>query len=242
MKRIAAPKAREAAEYVSDFGFVFDPACNDYKVLRLTVCLIYIYFLPDEGEDISYELIADLYSSRTGCFKEIHVPENLKNIEVRLHSKCVHDLKTGVSYFEGTNELLSFDLEKEVFKVYPYPVPDHVQRSKSNVLDFEGSAAMIFESVDGLVLSLWTLDNVCEDRVCWTKKFNIGACMKIDWVFLYLGDGEFVVKSDGEKIFYDYKKKDAKKLLSPAPVGMLDSVVKYTETLVSPKDFKDLSF
>ncbi|KAL1834563.1 hypothetical protein ACET3Z_004214 [Daucus carota] len=195
-------------------------------------------------EDISHELTADLYSSRTGCFKEIRVPENLKKkVDVRFKSKYVHDLKTGVLYFEGTyNELLSFDLEKEVFKVYPYPVPDHVQRSKSNVLDFEGSVAMIFEAVEGSVLSLWTLDNVCDDKVSWTKKFNFGAGMKIDWVFLYFGDGEFVAKSDGENIFYDYKRKDAKKLLSPAPVGMLDSVVKYTETLVSLEDFNDLSF
>nr|XP_017240180.1 PREDICTED: F-box protein At5g49610-like [Daucus carota subsp. sativus] len=67
--------------------------------------------------------------------------------------------------FTCMDELISFDLEKEVFGVYSYPFPDHVQHSKSNVLDFEGSAAMVFEAVDGSVLSLWTLDDVCDDKV-----------------------------------------------------------------------------
>nr|XP_017240179.1 PREDICTED: putative F-box protein At4g09190 [Daucus carota subsp. sativus] len=232
-KLLTVRRRREDQEVLlSDFVFGYDSTCNDYKLLRLTRVSYTNSF--DEL------ILAELYSSKTENFKEINVPENLKNIAFGTNEKCVLDLKTGVLYFEGFDELISFDMDKEVFGVYPYPFPDHVQHSKSNVLDFEGSAAMVFEAVDGSVLSLWTLDNVCDDKVAWTKKFNFEADVKIDWVCLYWGAGQFVAKNDeGLIFFYDYKKKDVKKLLlPPGDFEDFSSVVKYTESLVSPEGFQ----
>ncbi|XP_017240178.2 F-box protein At3g17710-like [Daucus carota subsp. sativus] len=200
LSKLCSPKGRGDWDE-SAFMFVYDSTCNDYKLLRLTFCVLHTYYYPPDRDYIANGLVADLYSSKNGNFKEINVPDNVKNIEVRTNSKCFHDLKTGVLYFEG-------------------------------------SAAMVFEAVDGSVLSLWTLDDVCDDKVAWTKKFNIEADVKINCVFLHLGVGQFVAKNDDGHIFYDYKKKDVKKLLSPAPVGQFNSVVKYTESLVSLEVFQ----
>ncbi|KAL1826133.1 hypothetical protein ACET3Z_012911 [Daucus carota] len=217
-----------------DFVFVYDSTCDDYKLLRFSV-----EFRLTFGADYCDDLIADMYSLKTGNFKELKDPADLGNIELYTNSKCVHDLKTGVLYFECAYELLSFNLDKEVFRAYRYPLPEDVQYPISDVLDFEGSAAVIFKAVDGSGLSLWTLDDVCDDKVAWTKKFNIEGDVKIDRVYIYLGAGQFVAKADDGHIFYDYKKKDVKKLLSPAPVGWFSSLVKYTESLVSPEGFQE---
>ncbi|XP_017240181.1 F-box/kelch-repeat protein At3g23880-like [Daucus carota subsp. sativus] len=82
----AAPRVREEDWEISDFVFGYDSTCNDYKLLRLTFVLY----------EYAHELIAELYSSKTGNFKEINVPESLKNIVLCTNSKCVHDLKTGM--------------------------------------------------------------------------------------------------------------------------------------------------
>ncbi|XP_063946275.1 putative F-box protein At4g09190 [Daucus carota subsp. sativus] len=163
LSKLCDPKGRGDWD---ESAFVIDGISQKRNCIELTGTEgVHTYYYPPNRDYIANGLVADLYSSKNGNFMEINVPDNVKNIEVRTNSKCFHDLKTGVLYFEGMDELISFDLEKEVFGVYSYPFPDHVQHSKSNVLDFEGSAAMVFEAVDGSVLSLWTLDDVCDDKV-----------------------------------------------------------------------------
>lgn len=67
-------------------------------------------------------------------------------------------------------------------------------KRKSDVLDFNGSVAMIFESVcDGLVISLWTLDDVC-GKVFWVKKFNLEVVQGLSWIALHLGVGQYVAQ------------------------------------------------
>lgn len=118
-------------------------------------------------------------------------------------------------------KLLAFDLHKEVFGAISIPmsansqqqtrmshvlnfiygdalwIPDSVQHTRmSQVLDYEGSAAMIFKEYDdhGSVLNLWTLDK------SWTRRFNLEADLKVLWVFLYLGVGQFVVGDNNGEI------------------------------------------
>lgn len=86
---------------------------------------------------------------------------------------------------------MSFDLHKEVLKSVPFP--GFIQRKRSNVLDFEGSAAMVFESGSGV--DLWILDDV-SGKNCWTKKFAIeyGLIDSLDteiWLSCYVGGGQF---------------------------------------------------
>lgn len=230
LKKLLTPMLRGPCVRIN-MGFVFDSNTNDYKLLLITVSILHYDPIAD---DVIPVLEADLYSSNGDYWKKIYVPEIVRSLVICANSTFVHDPKTGVIYFEGIRELLSFDLRNEVFGVYPYPFPNSVQHSKSNVLDFEGSVAMIFETVADGILSLWTLDDVSGNKVSWTKKFNLAADLKIDWVVLYLGIGQFVAKNDDVGyVFYDYKKKDAKKFLSPAPSGEFNSVVVYNESLVS---------
>lgn len=74
----------------------------------------------------------------------------------------------GVLYFDCEDQLVTFDLHDEVFGLVPYP--KSIQRKRSDIMDFEGSVAMVFESTPGV--DLWTLDNV-SGKLSWTKKFSI---------------------------------------------------------------------
>lgn len=60
----------------------------------------------------------------------------------------------GVLYFDCEDQLVTFDLHDEVFGLVPYP--KSIQRKRSDIMDFEGSVAMVFESTPGV--DLWTLD------------------------------------------------------------------------------------
>ncbi|KAK1397982.1 hypothetical protein POM88_007845 [Heracleum sosnowskyi] len=57
--------------------------------------------------------------------------------------------------------LVSFDFHKEVLGLVLFP--KSIKRKRSNVLDYEGSVAMVFQSVGdgrGAGVDLWTLDDV----------------------------------------------------------------------------------
>lgn len=186
-KRLPNPRERFCDQCWLGFGF--DDISNDYKILRIADEPEEEY---DDGSFI-YALEAEMYSTNDDSWKDIHVPETLKNFRI-IRSVCVHVKGSRFLYFEGTHELLSFDLHDEVFRVHPYPIPPlPLQQRKSLVLDFEGSVAMIFtESAnDGLVHSLWTLNDVLGNW-SWTKEFNLDNSLnKIGVICLYLGDGQF---------------------------------------------------
>lgn len=81
---------------------------------------------------------------------------------------------------------------------------------KSKLLDFEGSAAMVFPKYvdDESVLSLWTLEGVC-GKVSWTEKFDFELDYEMRYVvFCKLGVRQFVVLDNaGRYLSFDYKKK-----------------------------------
>lgn len=198
----------------------------DYKLLRILV-----------GASLSD---AQLYSTNTNSWKEIQVPKSVRNFWPFQDSKFIHT-RTGVLYLGGINTLLSFDPHNEVFGEYPFPsYANHMV--VSNVVDFDGSVALILASVlDDLEFCLWTLDDVCSN-VAWVKKFRLEPDGWISRITLYLGAGQFVAKCiyDGRYYFYDNKKKKTKQLpLPPRPRDVM-SVIKYNESLVSPEGFEKL--
>lgn len=215
-------------------GFGFDSIANDYKILRIAKLRIRVPL----GFIVSSKPGAQLYSANADSWKNIHVPMNIRtSFWHRPRKICGPDIN-GVLYWEGNGGLLSFDLHNEVFgEIGVLEFPNHVQHNKSNVLDFEGSVAMVFESAcDESVLSLWTLDGVCG---IWTKKFNLETDLELDRVYLYLGAEQFVGLNFvfGYK-FYDYRKKTTKKLPFPAHLTDVKLVVKFSESLVSLKGFQ----
>ncbi|KAK1399680.1 hypothetical protein POM88_009543 [Heracleum sosnowskyi] len=243
-KKLPPPSEQEDCEEFL-LGFGFDDISNDYKILRISKELEQ----EDEEDDdtMMYALQAELYSANGDSWKQIQIPETLEYFPIS-RVVCVNLKGSRVLYFEGSHELLSFDLHEEVFRVYPYPIsyPTSLrqknQRIKSFVLDFEGSVALIFnESTDdGSVPSLWTLNEVLGNW-SWTKEeFNLDDSFKeIQLTRLYMGDGQFFSRGVGGYIFYDYKKKHVKKILDHAPL-LVWKLTDYTETLVSLEGFEQL--
>lgn len=229
-KYLPTPRNKSASANNYHIGLGFDSVSDDYKILRIVF---------DNFFGKSNGLVAEVYSANADSWKEIEVPKPLISFSMFPDSRCVY-VQPGALYFEGTNQILSFNLHDEVFEAYPYPNPEQHTR-KSNLLEFEGSAAVILESLhDPSVLSIWTLNN---GNVSWTKQINLDLDFKIDRVVLYLGAGQFVVavpKSDDNSgyILYDFKKREVKNISLRISGNKVTSLFKYTESLVSLEGFE----
>ncbi|KAK1382678.1 hypothetical protein POM88_020413 [Heracleum sosnowskyi] len=232
MKRFKElPVPNIQAHCALDVGFCFDSVSNDYKVLRIVL------------SDVTSAIEAELYSTNANSWREIQLPATVEKVLLPWpYAKCVNT-KAGVLYLEKRKELLSFDSRNEAFGVHPFPNFMH-HKKMSGVLDFNGSAAMIIQSVsDVSVLSLWTLDNVC-GMVSWVKKFNLDVVPGISWIALHLGCGQFVSRYgrlfDAVYCFHDYKRKKIIQLTLPPRNRAVVSVFKFTGSLVSLEGFERL--
>ena len=104
----------------------------------------------------------------------------------------------------------------------------------SEVLDFEGSIALILRSGErASVLTLWALDEV-DGNLWWTEKFNIEPAKSIAYVLLYLGDGKFVARDHSRACFFY----DMKKGTFVDQFGIYMSVVQFRGSLLSLKGFE----
>lgn len=226
-KQLPVPNIKTVCALV--VGFCFDSVSDDYKVLRIVL------------SDVTAVIETELYSTNANSWKGIQLPETVEKVLPWPYRKCVNT-EAGVLYLEKNKELLSFDSRNETFGVYPFPESMMQGKRMSGVLDFNGSAAMIIQSCDVSVLSLWTLDDVC-DKVFWVKKFNFEVINGIRWIHLYLGAGQFVSRCsrfDPIYCFHDFKKKKITKFpLSPCYRHVL-SVYKFTGSLVSLEGFERL--
>ncbi|KAL1806510.1 hypothetical protein ACET3Z_029578 [Daucus carota] len=187
-----------------------------------------------------YKPEAFLYSAKADTWKKIHIPDTIKrSFWYSLKRFCGPDI-SGKLYLESEAGLLPFDLQNDVFGeivVLPFPIYGQQKRiQKSEILDFEGSLAVVYESAGvGSVLSLWMLD----DGGLWIRKFNLETDLELNKMYLYLGAEQFL----GLNIFfgyklYNYRKKTTKNLPSPAHPPAVKSVVKFTESLVSLEGFE----
>ncbi|XP_017254760.2 putative F-box protein At3g16210 [Daucus carota subsp. sativus] len=243
-KKVPTPQKQTAGSFSigCKLGFGFDDVSQDYKIIRF-VC---------DHKDSSYSIEAEMYSANEDSWKEIRVPIGLETTFqfVRHRRGCVfRPDQSRVLYFEGFREVLSFDLHDEVFRLHPYPRPTKLPLPgvpKSYLLEFEGSVAMICDESSGdgeTVHSLWTLERDCGN---WIKQFKLEDCIKNDHIILYLGDGQFVVnglsyyRRRSRSIYYYYNRKNAKEYLGASPARQVISVVKFNESLVSIKGFKQL--
>ncbi|XP_074361624.1 F-box protein CPR1-like [Apium graveolens] len=229
------PKSNIFPEYpdvmiFNHIGLGFDSVSNDYKIFRLMMGI-------SSFNDVKFTvMVAELYSVKDDCWKEIRVPEEMQDFHRDPFSRCVC-VGSGVLYFQGLFKILSFDLHDKVFRFIEYP--DSKERM-SEVLDFDGSIAMILKSGgEGAILSLWKLDGVGGNS--WTKMFNIQPDPEIDSVFLYLGDGQFLAEdSCGFRYFYydDRKKGNLKRPPVAAPVFSIGTrVYQFSGSLVSLEGF-----
>lgn len=222
-KKIPAPPRHTSMFVNFKLGFGYDSISDDYKVVRFVY-----YHKTDEA------MIVQVYSSNADRWRAFQEP-TLKNWKIYKHTNIVVN---GFMYFDGGSELISFNLNKEIFGLVPFP--KFVKKKRSDVLDFNGSVGMVFESVPGI--DLWTLDS-CSSQMSWTKKFSIVADLETQIrLSSYLGAGQFY----GRKflggyyflydILYDYEKRETKycRLGDQSVLRHL----KYTESLISLDGFK----
>ncbi|WOH01667.1 hypothetical protein DCAR_0521052 [Daucus carota subsp. sativus] len=232
-------------------GFGHDRISNEYKLLR---------FVYERRDDVVPMAKVDYVNA--GYCREFQGP-NLKTQICPVEKSNI--VVNNVLYFFGGDQLVSFDLHNEVFGLVV--LPNFIQRKMSNVMDFEGSVAIVFESGTGV--DLWTLNTV-SGVFSWNKKFSIEYGLDdLDteiWLSCYLGAKQFYgwKSLNGNyfvyEILYDYEKKNIKyyglreeyvniyqtseeseKIIS---AKLEDSMVpvhaafKYTETLVSLDRFE----
>ncbi|KAL1821932.1 hypothetical protein ACET3Z_016801 [Daucus carota] len=162
---------------------------------------------------------AELYSSKADSWKHVQVPETLKAL--RASSKVVN-AKPGILYMTSGKDIIAFDLHKEVFRLYTIP-----PCNKSDILEFNGEAAMVFKSDDGSALSLFVLNDVCGE-VFWTKLLDLEFDDNISRVLPSLATAKFVTENDNEAKKYALRFHGDGK-------GM---VIKYTESLVYLQGFQ----
>ncbi|XP_063939881.1 putative F-box protein At3g16210 [Daucus carota subsp. sativus] len=165
------------------------------------------------------------------------VDNDLRGFVVRIYKP---EAFFGKLYLESEAGLLPFDLRNDVFReivVLPFPIYGQQKRNKKfEILDLEGSVGMLYESAgDESVVSLWILD----DAGLWIKKFNLEMNLELDHMYLYLGAEQYL----GLNLFFGYKfyncrKKTTKELPFPAHLTDVESVAKFTESLVSLEGFE----
>ncbi|KAK1354438.1 hypothetical protein POM88_047694 [Heracleum sosnowskyi] len=201
-------------------GFGFDFVSNEYKVLR--------FICPYKDYKTTAVPISQLYSTGTNSWKVINFPDNSP---LGFPILRLGPVINGVLHMDYKKQVVSFDLHNEVFTVIPFPSSKII---KSNVLDFESSVAVIFQSKKKKSrISLWTLADI-HGKLFWTKKFDI-VHRDIHWVNSYLGGGLLYGRKESS-ILYDYITNDFKSF--PRLVKAPEAVFKYTETLASVEGFR----
>lgn len=213
-------------------GFGYDTISNQYKVLRIVF-----------GKKYHLVPVVRVYSTNADSWREFRAPI-LKNWKFVTHLQT-RIVVNGVLYFDGGDELISFDLHKEILGLVPFP--SCIVRKRSHVLDFEGSVAIVFESIcDGLGIDLWTLVDV-SGQLSWTKKFSVDTdagpesevCLSC-----YLGTGQFYGTRSLNGIYlhnvlYDNDKKEAK-IYGVREENIHAAPLTYVESLVSLEGFEQV--
>ncbi|KAK1358701.1 hypothetical protein POM88_043175 [Heracleum sosnowskyi] len=209
--------------------FGFDCLSSDFKVLKLAYERI-------NGQLVKL-LAVQLYSVNSDLWREIEVGIELPSL--LFYPACPilisGPVVNGILYLEARNTIITFNLHNELFGLIPYPSFMHTR--KSSVLDYEGSVALVLETVvegslDKKEVSLWTVESV-SDEVFWNKIFTFDAGLKeIEWVFVYGGADKFVGDSRFGTVLYDYRKKETKHIRLPSQ-SFLVKVLKHTESFIS---------
>ncbi|KAK1398992.1 hypothetical protein POM88_008855 [Heracleum sosnowskyi] len=198
-RKLHLPNPRRSVAVTVGFGY--DSISDEYKILRL------VYM--NENDVVP---IANVYHVNEDSSRQFQGPTLTTQI-YNFWPSPSNIVVNGVLYFDGGDQLVTFDLHDEVFGLVPFP--NSVQRKRSDVMDFEGYVAVVFESGTGV--DLWTFDKV---EFAWTKKFSIDYGIDDLDVEIklscYLGAKQFY----GEKslygnyfvheILYDYEKKETK--------------------------------
>lgn len=218
-----------------DVVFGFDCVSDDFKVLR-------IQYRRNGITQLVSVSIVEVYSANSDSWREIEVNVALPSfVSYPFCSVLISGpVLDGVLYLEGMDEIVTFDLRNEVFGLITFP--GFMKRRMSNVLDVEGSIAVVVESVgDGLVdkeFTMWTMETV-SDEVFWNIKFKFDAGLEIDWMFLYLGAKQYVVRTREGEMLYDYSTKEIKGI-GVLSQSFMTRVLKHAESFISIEGFEQV--
>ncbi|KAK1354446.1 hypothetical protein POM88_047702 [Heracleum sosnowskyi] len=120
-------------QYACNLAFYFDTISNDYKVLRLF-----------REQTTTGELpVLQLNSTNTNSWREIHVQDTSPTKVMCYPYIKLGPIINGAIYMGRKEYVVSFNLQSEVCTVVP--TPSSMVRY-SDILDFEGSVAVIFGS------------------------------------------------------------------------------------------------
>ncbi|KAK1354874.1 F-box domain-containing protein [Heracleum sosnowskyi] len=216
-----------ASDPTEFFEFAFDPIDSDFKVVKT-----FTY----KNNDEAYYFSA-VYSAKKNSWRE--VKPNPLDIPWGTFDVCIHGYLCG----RGNYGMVAFDLNKEVFICnVKLPIPNDA--SKACLMDFKDSIALVIPQGKGDKINLWTLD----DEAClngsgleasWTLMASIDHLgSPVQFVKGYLDYGDFQLVSEFENClsYNEYKNGTGKVQFYYETL----KAFKYTETLVSISDFKQV--
>ncbi|XP_022847551.1 F-box protein CPR30-like [Olea europaea var. sylvestris] len=234
------PPATEVPRMVS-IGFGWDPAVNDYKVVRLCCgCQNLVTWV-------------EVWSARPTLqsWREINVYHNFY-----VQRLICHVILEGFIYWIAVSDskpvVVSFIVRSEVLRVVPVPelllegLPlPHLTRWYDNrllnrflifAMNWKESFALVgCASVEHRkIYQVWTMENDAVGKESWSKKFTFE--LDIEPVFISCVNGILVLKKEtGELILYDVETRESKKIEILGVDAWVIGVHYYVESLLSIK-------
>ncbi|KAG2694716.1 hypothetical protein I3760_08G157800 [Carya illinoinensis] len=223
--------------YSNAIGFGFDSKTNDYKIIRLRL-------VDSDSSVLHFEI--DLYSLSTNSWREVENQPWFDVPDFRIYDGLsgTRTYTNGMvswraEYQDNFEEVLSFDMSKEVFLRTPMPdesvIGSAVYESK-DLFVLNESVALAFrirseeQSEDWLHILLLGEYGV-EDS--WRKIYTLGPLTGLNRVLGSLKDDALLLENvDGQMFFYDSSNK-VQKHLPIDGVPMTLRLMTFTETLLS---------
>ncbi|KAL0374882.1 UNVERIFIED_CONTAM: putative F-box protein [Sesamum radiatum] len=165
---LSVPCSSAAASFYT-IGFGYLPQSNEYKIIHL-------FFVPSIGEG---KMRSEILTLRDG---EGVVADSWRSIGNCPQSVSASDCLclNGTVFWEMSRlckgpqgkEIASFDLYKEDFKVYSYPVCDSTKYSMIGLTGFQGTLCVVGFAAETSTMDVWLMKD--NNSGLWVKEYTVG--------------------------------------------------------------------
>ncbi|XP_074379554.1 F-box/kelch-repeat protein At3g06240-like [Apium graveolens] len=192
-------------------GFGFDPLGDDYKVVVLI-------------NSFSRDWTIELYSAKTNVWRTVE--QNLEDDpNGGLFDACVNGFVCCISYRTESDNMLAFDLNKEVLTCIKLPEGySPIRITDFNLFKLDDEACLRDSGVEA----------------SWTKMLTVDVGHRIESVFGHFSSGDFLLcTAEYGWVLYNSDKNEARNV----PVSLdYRRILKYNESLVSITGFEHVNF